>query len=384
MWDIEVHVGQNPGLWPQAWEDVTGRLRNDPINPTYGRSDELSTDEAGTCHLVLDNLDGWRDQGVAPNTAVRVREIVDGLPRPVFYGVVESGPARWPANGHDAIVELDLADGMSILARGETDIQVPRQLSGNRVAALLDIAGWPAGTRDLDPGVVLVDAVDESGNVLDEIREAARVEDGQIWVASDGTFVFRDRHARLDRSPEATFDIVDATEFAGLDPAYDDGKLWPVARMEMASGEVVEFSDPIGVDLYDSNRVHTVRDLPVSHAEANAFASWIVVRYGQPRRRFSTFTVEAGLSDAATTAVRQLVPGSLIRLRHHPPIGPMVDELIHVEKVAQAVTRSTWTASYELSPYFGAGPWAQWYSDAALAGDGWVSDTATDGAAWAP
>lgn len=357
-WAITVETGTSPGMIPGAWEDVTSRLLAAPIEIAYGRTDEQALDEAGTATLLLDNHDGKWDAGILPNTAVRIRATVGAQTRPLFYGLVESAPARWPANGNDNVVAASLTDARGRLARAEGIVDLPRQLSGARVAALLDAAGWPSGLRDLDPGVVRIEPSDPEQpiNILAAIRETVEAEDGTMWLAGDGTFTFRDRHSRLDSPTVVTLDPATDYVYVNLDADYDDSRLWTAAQAEMADGRTYEVVDEQAAGQF-GYRWDTIRDLPVPPVEAEAAAGWVVYRYSTPRRRFSVLAVEAALSDEARDTVLTLEPGSLVRIVHRPPNGATVDELVHVERVRHQVSADMWRTVYELSPYFGAGPW---------------------------
>lgn len=374
-----VEMGTTPGMVPAVWENVTSRLLEENITVDYGRPDELSPDDTGTASLMLDNLDGHFGVGIKPSTAIRITNTLDTVTRPVLYQMVESAPSVFPASGTDAVVDVSLADGMTLLAREDRDnVTRPQERTGARIGALLDLAGWPAELRDIDPGVVRVDALDDvSLNLLNGIRDAVEAEQGQMFVGPDGVFTVRDRHARLDvaftvhfGTPDSVFsdpyfagafgeygfgeapaEVQAPINYTNLVPKYDDSTLWTVARAEMADGQVFEFIDDTAADMY-GRRTYPVRDMAVDSTEAEALAAWMVVRYSEPERRFESLEVFA--ADAATLeAVMKLRPGVLVRIQS-PAIGgnAAIDVEVHVEKLTHDIGTSLWHTTALLSPYF--------------------------------
>ena len=353
-WTATCELGTTPGIDPAGWIDVSSRLLDESFDMAYGRRDEFDQPDTSTCRLALDNYDGNWDEGIPPNTAVRL-SVTDGTRTvDMFRGIVESAPSVWPLNGQDERVEVRAVGPEAVLSRDEVEVgPFAQQVSGTRIAALLDVAGWPAGMRDLDPGVVRIDPTEdvEAVNVLHALREVAEAEDGVLWVTPDGTMTFRGRHARLDLTSVATFDVGAGEKFAGLDPAYGDGPLWTAVRAEMAGGTVYTMDDPTAVGLY-GDRVLLVRDMPVPWYEVNGLMSWRLLNYANPRRRIDQLVVGRENPDAP-----MLELGQRVTINHHRPSGSTASEDAVVEQVRRGATRDGIQSVYVLSPYFGEGPW---------------------------
>lgn len=389
-----VELGTAPGIDPAGWSDVTDRVLGPTVSFTYGRSDELSDNTTGTASLTLDNLDGNWGPGIDPDTALRITAERGGLTYPVCYQLVQSAPAIWPYAGKDAIVSVDLADGMSLLAVAEVgETTRPAELTGARIDAILDLAGWPADMREIDTGRVYIDELgdyDADGdlqdvvvNALSAIRDAVEVEQGQIYIAPDGTFVFHDRLSRIGHEfgeiygggylsgyetagPGTATTFGPTIRYQDLVPQYDAAFLWPTARAEMADGSIIEYSDQDALDAGygglatgQPGRVYTVRDLPTSDIEAKVLAAWIVVRYATPAQRIERLTLTATADDdEALVALLSMRPGQVVRTQSDAVgSGDALDSYQHIERISHSIGRATWTATLTLSPYFGAGPW---------------------------
>ena len=386
-----VELGNAPGLAPASWVDISSRLLDpesdagEELRFDYGRGDELAIGETGVAVFTLDNWDGNWEYGIAPGTAVRIQATVGSTTYPVLYGLVESAPAIWPHKGQDAVVDVRVADGLTMLARSELgEMTRPSELSGERIEALLDVADWPAGLRSIDSGRVYVDELGEYDadgelqdtivNGLQAIRDAVEAEQGQLYVDPAGSIVFHDRLSRIGLefgqvygggylSGYETGGTGSAATFGGagvdydnLVPRYDDATLWTVARAEMADGSIIEYDDATAVATY-GRRVYVLRDLPVSDIEAEVLAAWMVVRYANPTRRYDRLEIEAATT-AELEVVLTLRPGDVIRVQSDAiGGGAAVDQYVHVEKIDHRVGSNLWWSTFHLSPYFGDGPW---------------------------
>jgi hypothetical protein len=143
---------------------------------------------------------------VRKNEAVRIEdgtELVELAPavldedgEELFSGFVEDWNYTYPAGGFDAIAEVSASDGFTILAQQTmtAGTQVA-QLSGPRVTAVLDAAGWSAVKRDIGPGQSLLDAdvVAASTNVLSYLQLVETSEFGALFIGRQGALTFRDR-----------------------------------------------------------------------------------------------------------------------------------------------------------------------------------------------
>lgn len=95
-----------------TWDDITDYVQ--AVNPSYGRSSEIGSVEAGTCELVLDNEDGRFTPkraaspyfpNIRPRRPVRVTAEWDGAIWPLFRGHVD----RWPASTASGYTNVSVA-----------------------------------------------------------------------------------------------------------------------------------------------------------------------------------------------------------------------------------------------------------------------------------
>ena len=184
---------------------------------------------------------------------------------PLFRGYVER-ISQQHVYAHDRYAELHFVDVLKWLAGVEVKVGRPQELPGQRIAVVLDAAGWPASLRDLDDGQVLIDATDESDLALQLIRTAVEAEDGTFEQLPDGRVRFSDRHSRLDLEPAATITVDAPVTQTG---EWNDDLMVNVVKVELADGTVVRYADEarvavVGEMLWESP------DLPVPFVEAEA------------------------------------------------------------------------------------------------------------------
>lgn len=125
-----------------------------------------------------------------------------------FVGAVNTAPTfdtmvvGGRFNGSIAHVQVYVGATAYTQATHDAQIQAARtglegQLTGERVTSILDYAGWPAGARDIDPGLARMSVARLAGkDPLTCLEEARRTEQGRLFSA--GSFgnrrvEFRDR-----------------------------------------------------------------------------------------------------------------------------------------------------------------------------------------------
>lgn len=374
---FDVAPGTDPGTLD--WTDLTSRIRVDTVDTT-------ASQQSGSASLRLDNRDGDLDPlnaaspyNLVPMRHARITVDIGGAIHPVWRGYVDQWPPVWRFN--DAVIDVELVDARVWLALQDADVDLPRQLPHERITTLLDLAGWPAELRDIDDGVVQLDAFEQaSANLLRVIDDTADAEDGSLYVASDGKITFRSRHHRFDAASQLSVGGADI-RVGSAKSTYGGDTLLNIGRVELANGDVFEAEDTASIGEYGP-RDAPVRDLPVPEAEAVGIAQWLVYRFAQPTLALPTVALNI-VNDAELADVLALHQGDLVTFTHSPPSGP-VELVAHLASITHRPRAAVWRTALELAPYFGKGPWFEWVSDEAVEGNGWLSDEATEGGRWAP
>jgi len=371
-WDLkfEVDFDTNPSATASTWTDLSERVKGDEerVDVQLGLAGSPSS-----ATLVLNNRDRALDptntgatHNLVPMRHARLSVTYDETSYPLFRGYVEDWPPVWPEY-NQGLVSVNLTDALTWVALIEMDVDLPRQRSGERIAALLDLADWPADRRSLDTGNVMVDAVEqESANLLQLMIDASDAEDGWLYTSKSGDVTFHDRHHILEIDASITFGP-DGHKIAGVNPRYGSRTIINRGRVELANGDVVEITDGASIDAYGPSHPWTARDLPMSVVEAEALATWWVVRYAGPVLELDGVHAH-GHSDQGAPIPDLLSVGLGDRgdFSHTPPGGGTAEMEGVVRAQRYEFRQGSVAAFYDLVKYHGAGPWLRF--DDATAG----------------
>lgn len=373
---FEIALGHGPQDVPGAgdWTDLSERL----IQPIVT---DLGSDRA-QAQFALDDADGQLHPDILGRVLMRHARLAvhDGTGwQPVWRGLVQQWSPAWRyGESRRTVILRDMRSWLSLV--DGVDVDLPRQRSGVRVTALLDLADWPADLRDVDAGDrggIRLTALNQDGaNIRRLLDDTADAEDGLLWCDPQGRLAFRSRIAGLDLTPTLT--VVGDTSTAGdvvaedgVEPDYDTDQLVTVAQVQLANREVIERTADTATVEDLGRRVHAVRDLSLPRSEAGVLAEWVVYGFAEERLSVPRLGVDATQDLPLVLGVEV---GDLVRFVHDPGgASQQVDG--RVERVRHRMVHGGMSTSFDLSPYFGDGPWFAW-DDAAR---GWDS-----GAVWGP
>lgn len=220
LWIDEVRLDDwsalnDPSSVVGAGEDVTGDIISD-ISLTYGRDQQRQLNPAavGSASFTLNNT----SRRYSPENTVS--PLFDDLdPARVMTGTVTFNDQTYPlfrgriddftikADFSDRTVDFTFLDGLNDLSSVKISTGVYASLrTGDLISRVLDVAGWTGG-RDIDRGATLVkywwaDNTDALSAIADLVKSEGPP--AVAYVAPDNTFVFRDRHHRLQRQASLT------------------------------------------------------------------------------------------------------------------------------------------------------------------------------------
>lgn len=226
------------GTFTDPGDDITLKVISD-LSIGYGRDQDrqLSPASVGNAAFSVINVDRLFSPDfntsvlygdLEPAQQTRAQVSYGGSTFPLFWGKIDDYTIK--ADLNDRTVDFTFLDGMADLQNVKLSTQVYRSIrTGDLVDVILDLAGW-TGPRDLDLGATIVPYWwVEQTDALTAIQDLVKSEGppSVAYQAPDGTFVFRDRHHRLQRSTsvnsQATFSaplLMDCTAPA-VTGAYD-------------------------------------------------------------------------------------------------------------------------------------------------------------------
>jgi len=373
-WLIVEVADDPPATADPAWVDVSDRVvtQQGPgviVDARRGRERETDRVGAATGRIRLNNRDGALGDSVPLRVMahVRVRVTVDGDTRPLFRGYIDRTRAVY-GDPYRRTVEVSLVDAFEWLSSVPVDIERPREPSGARVAAVLDAVGWPEALRDLDDGVVDVlarpDDEDDAIPLTTEapggdvraaqvLQDAADAEAGILYVASDGTIRYRDRHHRLGIDTVATFT---PSDYGEVDAAVDVAELVTVAEVERADGTIVRVARDDAVDAY-GERLVDPKDIDADIIEAEAAALWDLVRYSEPVERVEPIDLVCADADVLAVLDREVSDRVTITRDYPEGAGDDLDEVIEGIRHEVRSGGIGWQTRLWLAPHHGDRPW---------------------------
>lgn len=216
---VQIDITNEPWAASHTWTDVSNLSASEiekrgvrSVNVDYGRERAAGGKfRERTCTVVFNNQDGDWDlhnsansvfgSALKRNRIMRVLVSDDDFStsEELFVGyiddIVPSG------TGHHSTATVIAQDLMRLLEEYDiNDLVRPQEYTGERVVAILDAIGVPAGYRGtLENGTVLMPAATVSGSAVSLLQECARAEYGFFYVDPNnfGVVVFRERYAPL-------------------------------------------------------------------------------------------------------------------------------------------------------------------------------------------
>ena len=205
------------GDFTGAHDDVTADvLQRGPVSFSYGRDQarQLAPPKVGSLSMTLcnadrvyspENPDSPIADDMSPAAPVIVETVYDNVLYPLFVGRIDDLDVH-PDRGNRTI-DISALDLLALLqgTRISTELY-EAQRTGTLVHAILDTIGWTL-PRDVDLGATFVpwwwlEETDAFQALTDLLKSEGPP--SIAYVAPDGTFVFRDRHHRLQRPASLT------------------------------------------------------------------------------------------------------------------------------------------------------------------------------------
>jgi hypothetical protein len=269
----------------------------------------------GTLSLTLRDDDGDLDPvNIAepiPGVAIRFSKIWAGQVYPLFTGTIDT----WePEHSYpdQAVVTITASDNLAIVQGHDSAGDVPSgagQTSGARVAAILDMIGWPAGQREISPGTVTLAESAFEGNALNGLRDVTQAEVGQLWATPAGRIRFRDRYdlytAAESIAVQGTFG---SNRAAGELPwvgklgiSYTKDQLTNVVRAarDEEGATVFESADEVSRSRYGEHAPPQFTLPLLTDAQVAAWADYVRARDSLPKMMFTEVTIDVRADEAA-------------------------------------------------------------------------------------
>ena len=224
----------------------------------------------------------------------------------------------------------------------------PEETADVRIGRLLDAAGWPAASRDLDTGDSTLTAVDEpGGSALEQIlRAGVDSEMGYFFQAPDGVMTFFNRGTL---SGGAAADSFSDDDYTDVTVGFDVDSLYTQVRITLGDGSLIVKGDAEAISAYGPRALERTADIPI--ADSLDMAASLLSRYSTPRVRISQVEFQPESDSSLYAALLALSVWDKITLSRTPPGGgAALSNDYWIEGIQHEVTPDEWTVMFSCSP----------------------------------
>lgn len=330
--NIKVLIDLSAGLeWNAATEqDVTQWVAQ--VSVKRGRTRLLNEFEAGNATVVL--FDNGSGLPAIPTDYIQTGKIkitVEPFTTeyPVFYGFISSTESQFSQSTNDiSRLTFNCVDAFRLLntATVTTVTGAVAQLSGTRIAKILDQVSYPASLRALDPGVTTCQA-DPGGErtALAAIRTVEKTEAGGFFIGKEGNATFYDRDTLYNKlyiassavSPVAFIDQPVSSGGIGRTVQYqnavvkaDDDLVYNYITVTRVGGTTQTQQDATSISTYFQRTAQRSDMLMQTNTEASDLASALLATLKDAETRIDQVSVD--ITDMTSDTASYLFPLELL------------------------------------------------------------------------
>lgn len=266
----------------------------------------------------------------------------------------------------------------------------PPVLAGEAIIDILDLIGWPAGLRAIDPGTQLISLPTQLNNesALSILQRIVLTENGRLFVGGDGKITFHDRYRAfsntLETSVQYTFSDMPGADVGIQDEALnwtlDDSFVYTSAEVTRAGGQTRRIS-------YEESPRRTRKIdglLFYLDSQSQSLADWIVHRYQSPQPRTESWGVDPQTLTADWLDILNLNIGTRVLLDITPGNqGSSLDLEQIIEQISGEITPEEWSLKFNGVPVDPNNYFLWTTSETSDEEHGWSADGLPPGGFWA-
>jgi hypothetical protein len=296
----------------------------------------------------------------------------------IFRGFVERWVQSYPGE-LDQIVTIECIDAFKALSTAYCDgSSESEELSGLRVANLLDQASWPnggsagavsvAGYRDIDNdsnnSTVPAKTYATNMDVLLQTQDIETAEIGSFFVSRSGVMTFLNRTNRIAQFATIAGTYSDTSTadgrvvYSDLDFSMDDHNIVNRVDTTIAGGGAgTQQTDSDSQTAYGLRALSETDLMLTSTAEATSWAQYVIGRQSQPSNRVKAITLRPQEQDALWAVALQIELGNAYIVERTPAAGNAITSTVICERVTHQGKGNSWITTMQLSPADTAGYW---------------------------
>ncbi len=387
---VEIAFDSDPLDASLSYTDISTYVRS--FQTSRGRSNELGQFPAGSCSVLLSNIDNrfnptnasspYYDSStgktkIQPLKRIRISAVYDSQTYRIFEGFLDTIPVKYPASGSDSTVTLKATDGFRLMKQSDIagkgfrvgltgfsevgqstrlGMTFPNELSSTRISSILSAMGWPSDRKDIQTGTLQVGAQQDTDNILTAIQECELAENAQFFIAKDGKATFRNRDYRLSNAlatdVQATFSNDGSNlPYTDVGVSFDDQEIINVYEWTREGGNTQYIADANSVIDYGAftSQKSTIN---VSDPNVASIIQQKIAETSTPIVRFDNLIVNPRQNTLLWNQVLGREFGDRVKVKVVNPDGSSFDDELWIESISHNVGASsqTWSWSVTLSP----------------------------------
>jgi hypothetical protein len=386
---LEIGFDSNPLDETQTWTDISSYLR--AFTTRRGRANELGEFVAGTMNFSVSNTDNRFNPSqttyyydsvnartkIQPLKRVRMSATYDSTTYRIFEGFIQSVPVQFISAGADSIVTFTCVDAFKIFQASQLDgvgwrlgstgfseiglstrigYEDTQELSSVRVSRILDAIGYPSNRRDILLGTKDVISQSINTNVLSAFRECETAENGQFFIAKDGSATFRNRNYKLSNANAITVQgsfSNDGTNlpYTNVSTSFDDNEIINVYEWQRKSGIIQYKADADSVLRYRAKESNK-ETINVTDADVLSIIEQRIAETSLPILRIDDLTVNPRENVNLWEQVLGREFGDRISVKIVNTDSSSFTDELWIESISHSVNASSqsWTWTATLSP----------------------------------
>jgi len=365
---VEIGFASNPYDTTYIYTDVSDYVLK--IDIKRGRQQALSEIGTGFATVVFDNQDRRFDPtntsspyspNVIPNKPLRISATYSSTTYRLFEGFIEQFPQQFVASGNQSITTVTALDAFALFKLARHTDNESEELSSVRIGNILDEIGWSSSKRDIQTGVLDVQAVTEDQDALSALRLTAQSEGGELFIAKDGDVKFNNRRTLLlNQTSAGTFGVgVGEIPYNDVALNFDNTLLRNDWRITRVGGTEQTAQNTTSITKFGSRVVKRTGQLQTSDADALSVAQQLEAKFGDVGERVDSMI----FSPKSNTVIWPHALGAELFDRYTAkipvPNGDTVETNVNIQRIAHKIDakNKTWTWTINTSPANELGAW---------------------------
>lgn len=368
---IDIGLGSGPGtaIASVTWTDITQYVRS--ISIQRGKNHELEASQTATAIVEVNNHDRRFEPenpgspyypNVLPMTPLRIQALWNGVTYPVGVFYVGEFPVTWRGQT-DSNVSLVCANWLEVLNNFLISATYGAELSGARVANVLNAAGHAVGDRAISTGQSTIPAATLTNqSALSYLQQVTFSELGALFVDRSGVLTFLDRNTLAALTSSATYGDAGAElPYKDMTFTFTKNELRNNIVLTPPSGNPQTVSDATSIARYGT-RSYPMSVL-LSDVDALSLAGFISIFYKDPHSRITSLIVNPRTNASLLwpkVLGHELMDKVTVK-RTPPPSGSRITKDVAIEGMRHDITQNSgkfiWNTTINTGVILSLGGW---------------------------